>query len=296
MTQVTELTGNDARVTINGIVVGLSDFSLSVKGGVISQPRVGYSTPRKLPGIKDVDIKLTNIDIDGDMFALAMADALPTCARLVVADCDASTNWTASGTDVISVETAITNSGTGSIKVACAASDPSGNTVIFTVTDADLSTAHVLEFWIRSTKAGTIGTFGFGEGALTGASQAVTIKKADTWQREVIFLADISSAVRNAVTQVGFTFGSATVTDMTSQTIYIDNINALTGFTFGKGQYFTLTATCKHPTDPTKYVDVFVPDAFLTSGEITFGDASKVIEGPTSGSVKDASKVIISYS
>lgn len=298
MSVVTELTGNDAEVTVNGIVVGLSDFKLSIKGGVISQSRVGYSTPRKLPGIKDVDFSLTALDIDGDMMALAMADAIPTTARLVVDSCDTSGNWASSAaTSVINPpETTLQREGTGCLKVV-STTDPSGNTLTATVAAKDISAAHVLEFWIRSSVAGAIGTIGFGEAAITEQTQAVTIQKVNTWQREVIFLSDISSTARNAVIKVGFTYSTAAgYPSMAGSTIYIDNINAITGFTFGKGQYFTLTATCKHPTDDTKYVDIFVPDAFLTSGDIAFGDAAKAIDGPTSGSVKDASKVVIAYS
>jgi hypothetical protein len=293
MTVVTELTGNDARVTIRGIEVGLADISISLKGSEITQPRMGEPTPRKLPGPRDLAFDLTCIDIDGDLFALAMADATPTCARLVIENCDASTNWVSSmpTESPIAVETAIKYEGTGSLKITSSA-DPSGNTITGTVAAKDMSGSHVLEYWVRSTVAGAVATFGFGESAITEQTQAITIHKVNTWQREVIFLSEISSSLRNAVTKVGFTLNTL----LNAHTLYIDNINALTGFTFGKGQYFTLTAKCRHPTDPTQYFDVFIPDAFLTSGDIAFADASKAIDAPYSGSVKDASKVVISYS
>lgn len=289
-----QMTGKNARLTIQGVIVGHTNFSSKLKRNIISQDRVGYSSPLKKAGNVDFEFSFTNLNLYGKHLAMLLSDVSGSGTRTVLDNCDASGNWVASDTTIVlSDEVAIKNEGTGSVKAVCTAA--SGDTIIKTLSPAvDFSSAHLIEFWFYSSVVGAVATFGFGESAITENTHTFTIQEANTWQREIYSISAISGSSRNAVTKIGFTVTSTG----TNATMYFDNVNLLTGFKFSDATLFDLTASARDPTSPdTKFIDIYCPDCFFTDGDINWsGGAKAFIEGPVSGSIMDADEIVVTYS
>jgi len=54
-----------------------------------------------------------------------------------------------------------------------------------------------------------------------------------------------------------------------------------------------LTAKITDPNDADKFTMVYAPDCYFLTGSIAWSDASKFIDGPISGGISDASKLVI---
>jgi len=287
----TELKGKDAEITIRGVPVALVEFTMDAKTGEVSQERVGNKYPRTSPGTTKLSFKMTNLDISGEQMAMAMATDAVASTRTVLHACDASANWTSSAPEdsVLTLDTSNKKKGTGALLVTNAA-DGSGNTIIADPTNADLTGFTMIEAWVRSSVTGSnVMTMGFGNAALTEQSKAVTIREANTWQRVTWDISAIADSSKNSVSAVGFTLGAGAVI---TSTIYIDSVNALKGTTLGTPEYFDVTVRAADPTDDTKYIDWLIPDCYFMDFSMNIpGGADKVIEGPISGGVKDASKI-----
>lgn len=67
MAAVTKLTGKDGVVNIATVDVQVADFSISIKRGMATQPRVGKYSDRKKAGKVDVTGSLTFNDVNGAM-------------------------------------------------------------------------------------------------------------------------------------------------------------------------------------------------------------------------------------
>jgi len=285
MTAPTKMTGQDAELTIDGVVIAHSDFEMSWSRGTVTQPRAGAASPRKQPGMTDVKFKFTNLDILGDHMAKLLADAGGSGTNLVIDACDSSSNWAASA-GVLSVETLTLKEGAGSLHFE---PDASGNTLIATVTK-DLTGYHYITVWIRSSVAGaSVLSMGFGEAAITEQTHAITIQQADVWQKEMFDISAIPDSSKNGVTLIGFTMLSGVGT----ADIYFDDINGLKGFKLGRGTQFTLIARATDPTDSTRFVEIMAPNCFFTSATFSWKDASTFIDGPVSGEIEDADEIVI---
>ena len=289
-----KMTGENAEVTMGGILVALADCELTLKVNEVSQERLSNRFPRKWPGTADFSVKITRLDIDGQNMARAMATGVVASTRTVLSSCDASTNWASSdASSAITLDTSNYKKGTGAVLVTNTG-DCSGNTITLTLGAQDLSGFHMIEAWVRSSVTGAnVMTMGFGEAAITEQTKAITIEKANTWQRVTWDISEIADTSKNAATVFGFTLGSASV----GNTMYIDSVNALKGVTLGTPETFDMTIRVAHLTDDTSYVDYFVPECSLLGFSLSLkGGADTPITTPFDVSIGDASKIQLFYS
>lgn len=84
------------------------------------------------------------------------------------------------------------------------------DTIITTKSTTDLSQQGSITFYVRSTRAGSLVTFGFGESAISEQSTTVTVNASDTWEQKSWDISGISTSARDAVTKFGFTVTNAT--------------------------------------------------------------------------------------
>ena len=295
MTAPEQLVGKDAEVTINGVPVAIGDFGFTINGSEVSQERLSNAFPRNTMGSKKVAIKFTDIDFSGEHLRMAISSTTTAATRTVLSECDVSTNWAVTGTNaansVITTDSSTYKEGTGCILVTNTG-DASGNTVALTVTQ-DLTGYTLMEAWIKCSNTGTTGAnvisyMGLGESAITEQQKAVTVQKAATWQMINWDISGIADASKNAVTKVGFLLGS----DSSSNTIRIDSVKAYKGAILGTGQYFDMEVKVKSATDATKYNKIFMPGCFFLNNDLSItGGMDKVIEGPVTVGIKDASKI-----
>ena len=290
MTATSEMKGKDAEIVIRDVPVGLTDIKISMKTGEVSQDIIGSKYPRKSPGTSDVSIDLTNVDLSGELIAMALATDAVASTRLVLSSCDASTNWASNdASSNVSVDTSVYKEGTGCVLVTNTG-DCSGNTVTLTLGAQDLSGYHLIECWLRASNTGedVVATFGFGEAAITENTKAINIRKANTFQLMTYDISEIADSAKNACTKFGLTLGA----DSSSNTIRIDELVALKGITLGAPEYFDIRANITDPNDSTKFQKVYLKDCYFLNFDMSIpGGASKVIEGPMSVGIKDASKL-----
>ena len=280
--------GTNAILLVDGIQIGMTDFKVNLKRNSIVQERASYSTPLKAPGMADISMTFTNITPNYSHLNLLLADSKVTGLKLDLEDCDASGNWAVgAATSVLSIETNIKKEGTGSLKIVN--TDASGNTITGTISAKDLSGYGIIAFWVRSSLAGAIMTFGYGESAITENSEAITITKADTWQLVMVDISALADTSKNAITVVGFTMTSDAALD--TETIYVDGIAAHKGVTFGEGMYFDLMHVIEDPADSNNFQMLYAPDCYFESLELGFASAGKNIVQPMAVGIKDASKI-----
>jgi len=98
------------------------------------------------------------------------------------------------------------------------------------ITTADLSSYDYLTFWVRASQTGNTVQIGMGESLTTEQTEMVTIDAANTWQKVYWDLSDIAAASRNGITRFRLTNLTAS-----SNTIYIDNIQAEKAMTVSSG-------------------------------------------------------------
>jgi len=88
--------------------------------------------------------------------------------------------------------------------------------------EKDIRTMNIIGFWMRASRAGTILRFGFGMSAWSDNVFDIIINEADTWEKQIIDLSDISQDELNQVRYLGFRCINADE----DTTIYVDDIRA----------------------------------------------------------------------
>ncbi len=278
----TKLTGAHGIVSVNEVEIVVADFTMSLKRGVAVQPRVGKYSDRKIAGKLDLTGSLTNIDIIGDHINRLLSSTVNVETKTVLNNMNTYTDFTSSDptNTVVSQESTTIKEGTGALKITCTTSLSTNDTVTDTIAATDISTHHYIDFWIRSTIAGQVITFGFGEAAYTENTKAITILAADTWQHEYYDISAIAAASRNAVTKIGFTINSAS-----NPVIIIDDLNSHLGVRIGAGAVVTIYGDAIDASS--NRVKVNAANCMITDGSINFSDASAFVSGPISFTMQD---------
>jgi len=284
MTAPTKLTGASGVVSVNGVDIVVADFSMSIKRGVAAQPRVGKYSDRKKAGKVELTGSFANVDIIGDHLARLMTSGANVAAetKTVLNNMNTVADWTSSDltNTVLSQETTTIKEGTGALKITCTTGLSTNDTVTDTITATDLTGHQIIDFWIRSTIAGQVITFGFGEAAYTENTKAITILAADTWQHEYYDISAIAAASKNAVTKIGFTINSAS-----NPVIIIDDLNSHLGVRLGVGSEFTIYGDAVDASS--NRVKVTAANCFITGGTLKIGDADAFIDGPIEFTMAD---------
>ncbi len=292
-----ELKGKDAEIYIGDKFLGATELTLSGKTGTVSQDRIGNKYPRTSAGSTTYSLKFTNLDISGEHLAMAVATGAVASTRTVIDACDTSANFYKSGTNAansaISLDTSNKKKGTGCV-VVTNTGDASGNRIDISG-NWNLTGHGLLTAFVRASNVGAnvIASVGMGEVASTEQTKTATIHTANTWQTLTWDISAIVDASKDALTKVGFLLGS----DSSANSIMIDEVVAYKGVSLGTPDYFNVWVTMTDPVDETKFIKYFLPDCYFTDFDISIpGGADKVIEGPISGGIKDASKIQMFYS